>query len=532
MPVDPVGSASVSPQQAVGDLIRSLLPKLPPGEALAKSVELLDLALDLGHREGIQRVIEVLRDIDVSVLDPLAEVQRDYCLGDAFGGLASLARETGTTQAFWETDNTAKRLFHLRLAVYRARQVQDMPSDYLSAVHNNLGNALNSTARVIPAIQAWDNALAGNNRFPMACGNRAVAFYMYGRAVHDESHAFLLWKRAWTDLKAAVKEDVRSHPEATAAFRQHLEFLEKVMNREFLDEPTPWNAFDWGTSEDERSYRQWCSNERLFLHPLNDLGPITIGAYDPVSTPTMTLRRGEGEYFQGFFNELCQEFVSARFLAFEGATSFVPHFSDRNVTLAQTLDDPAHSLATQKLRLAFRSAASLFDKTAFFVNQYLQLGIPERNVYFRSLWFRNQKRREGIRPELTGSDNPWLRALFALSWDTLDGTPGFEEVSDPDAKTMYELRNYAEHKYLKLHRSAQGRDGHRNRISYLSMPPPLSMTRADFTCKVVKALQAGRELLMYLALMIRQEENRREANSTGGLVVPLPWVGLPDQQKY
>jgi LA2681-like HEPN len=148
----------------------------------------------------------------------------------------------------------------------------------------------------------------------------------------------------------------------------------------------------------------------------------------------MTLGLGEGEYYQGFFNELKQEFVSARYLLFEGLAAKAPHFSDRDVTIADTLDQPVYSLASQKLRLAFRSASSLFDKAAVFLNYYLALEIPERQVTFRTIWYTKQDRTHGIRSEFRDRENAWIRALFALSLDTFDNAVGFADVSEPDAK--------------------------------------------------------------------------------------------------
>ena len=87
-----------------------------------------------------------------------------------------------------------------------------------------------------------------------------------------------------------------------------------------------------------------------------------------------------------------QEFASARWLLFEGTTYDAPHFSEKDTKLHDTLDDPRYSLSIEKTKLAFRSAYSLLDKIAFFLNDYLKLGVPLGAVSFRSIWF--VKRRE------------------------------------------------------------------------------------------------------------------------------------------
>jgi len=45
------------------------------------------------------------------------------------------------------------------------------------------------------------------------------------------------------------------------------------------------------------------------------------------------------------YNQLKQEFVSARYLYYEGITSEAVHFSDKKVYLYDTLDAPVYSLA-------------------------------------------------------------------------------------------------------------------------------------------------------------------------------------------
>jgi len=47
----------------------------------------------------------------------------------------------------------------------------------------------------------------------------------------------------------------------------------------------------------------------------------------------MLVRAGEGPTFQGFYNQLKQEFVSARFILYEGIHCRTQHDSDSGVLL-------------------------------------------------------------------------------------------------------------------------------------------------------------------------------------------------------
>src|SRR5882724_2679727 len=121
MPENQHDATPPAPDQVFGSLMNALARTLAAREALSTAAHLLDVSLDLGRRDGIQRVIDVLSGLDQRDLTPLAVVQLEYCLGDAYGGLTSLDRQGGSTQTFWDTIHIANRLLYLKLAVQRTR---------------------------------------------------------------------------------------------------------------------------------------------------------------------------------------------------------------------------------------------------------------------------------------------------------------------------------------------------------------------------------------------------------------------------
>ncbi|MBW1999919.1 MAG: hypothetical protein JRJ29_18405, partial [Deltaproteobacteria bacterium] len=98
----------------------------------------------------------------------------------------------------------------------------------------------------------------------------------------------------------------------------------------------------------------------------------------------------------------------------------------------------------EKMKASFRMAYSLFDKIAFFLNHYLRLSIPERNVSLRTIWYKSQNRKGGLRDEFTQRQNWPLRGLFWLSKDLYEDKPGFKESIEPDAQELHEIRNHLE----------------------------------------------------------------------------------------
>ena len=78
---------------------------------------------------------------------------------------------------------------------------------------------------------------------------------------------------------------------------------------------------------------------------MNDLGPFPIAAHDVLCLPSIVVGIGEGPYYVGFYNQMKQEFTSARYLYYEAITTEKIHFSDKGVLLMNTLDYPSYSLS-------------------------------------------------------------------------------------------------------------------------------------------------------------------------------------------
>ena len=197
-----------------------------------------------------------------------------------------------------------------------------------------------------------------------------------------------------------------------------------------------------------------------------------------------------------------------------------PHFADRDVLLYNTLDYPKYSVATEQLKLAFRSLYSLFDKIAFFLNAFLSLGVPERSISFRGIWYAEQKRTKGIRPEFGLRENWPFRGLYWLGKDLYEDRPEFREVIDPDAQRLNEVRNHLEHRYLKLHDSlwsgAVAADSDSGLIDDLAE----SLYRADFESMTKRLLALVRAAIIYLSLGVHQEERVRAAKRPSDSITP------------
>jgi hypothetical protein len=198
----------------------------------------------------------------------------------------------------------------------------------------------------------------------------------------------------------------------------------------------------------------------------------------------------------------------------------VPHFSDRDVLLQATEPRPSLSLAVEKVKAAYRISYSLFDKVGFFINAYMELGIPERGVTFRTLWRPDEKK--PIRGEFDLTGNWGFCALYWLAKDFFEKAN--DEVAEPQARALSEIRNHVEHKYLRITAAEPP-----------AAPPDdlaLTVSREQFEKKAMHLLTLARAALIYLAIGVGLEEQRRESGRAGvqiEVIPPAPY--LPDAEK-
>ena len=432
---------------------------------------------------------------------------------------------TGPASECWE-----KEIVNLRRAS-NSPGFLDLVGIRRCEVLTNLGNRLSSLGRFSEAVECFDRALEIESRFGMALGNRGITLCQMLGTMPHLPHAqgccatTAFHQTARSSLKAACKLPVT--PGALQYFQHYTGRLDAVSHK-------PKDPFDpaqgnLGLGKAEQAYRRWALENRLFLNPLNDLGAIPAAAADTLHLPPVTVDIGTSPYFEGFFNQLKQEFVSARYLLYEGVTDRHPHFSDRGVTLYDTLDYPVYGLAGEKVKLALRSVYSLFDKLAFFLNYYLELGIPSWQVSFRGFWYQSPKKPDkGLKPDIESRENWPLRGLFWVAKDLYDAAPEFRDAIEPEAREIDITRNHAEHKYLRVHDDLWPELAAAANVAG-TMPAEASFSIGCemLIHRTVRLTKLARSALMYLAFAVHVEEGRKQSERGPDakiLSLPIRWM--------
>lgn len=487
---------------------------------------LTDVSFDLRLTEGLKCAIQLSEELQKRQLNAGQLATLNYFVANAWANLRKLKRLDKDKSWEWEQKETEKEIIHLRLALDE-EGLRQLPDERICQILTNLSNHMDYVGRFVEAVEYRDRALAKLPSHSMARGNRGRGLADYARSLYDQGHVTLFLKHAYSDIKIALLSEL--HEGARNYFDMYRMKIESVMFPEHLNEVFDMCSFSLGSSGQEIQYRQWCLNNKLFLNPLNDLGPFPIAAQDILTTPSIVMDIDKGPYYFGYFNQIKQEFVSARYLYYEGINAKNLHFSDKQVLLYNTLDYPSYSLAIEKVKIAFRMSYSLLDKIAYFLNHYLNLSIPEKNVTFRTFWYESLNKKRGLRQNFQQRKNWPLRGLFWLSKDLYEDGTDFKESIEPDAQELSEIRNHLEHKYLKLHNDFWvGQSASQTLADTLAF----SMYSREFVAKTLKLLKMIRAALIYLSLAIHNEERLREKDrGTDAFVPEMPLDVWEDEWK-
>lgn len=471
---------------------------------------LVDLSFDVKNADGLRHAIWLARDLKECDKTLFQECYLYYIIGNSWSDIISLTKpeiNSGWELQNEEIENSIVNLRYALKAIEKAKEGSSQSGHLHCQVLTNLGNSLSHIGRFAEAIELWNRALQINPTFGMALGNRGYGLLHYARVLYDKGHAKLFLKFAYNDFKYSLQHTLEEH--ARRPFEDSIKYIESVLTEDFLNEEFDLESYGLGRSKEEKKYRKWVLENNLFLNSLNDLGVYPIAGRDILSLPNLVKKISEYPYEIGIFNQLKQEYVSARYLFFHGlqlSEQGKVHYSDRGVSLINTLDYPAYALAVEKIKIAFRISYSLFDKIAFLLNHYMNLEIKERDISFRTLWYKDQNKQKGFREEFSSKPNWPLRGLFWVSKDLFEKNENFSDCIEPDAKDLNELRNHLEHKYLKVYLDGfrlPDFDFTRDKLAYF-------ISRSELASKTLRLLKLVRVSISYLCFAIHIEEIEKE----------------------
>jgi tetratricopeptide (TPR) repeat protein len=474
---------------------------LKPGAALKHIEHLREISFAIGNAGGLRQAIGLGSELDRKHLNPSDKTALHCSLASAWANLRALSSAKGRLWG-WEQHEIENELMHLRRALNRDA-LRVMPREQASTILSDIATLLNHVGRFSEALEYWDKAVAWTPELALARGKRGYALTHYAHVLYENSHVQLFLEHAHSDFKEALSSELDS--DEGEHFHKRLMWVESRLKKRIIKDVMNQSV---GETGQEEAYRRWCLKNRLFLNPINDLGPYPAGARDNLVPPDIEVPRSRGTFYRGFFNQMKQSYVSARYLYYEGLNSSEPHYSDRDVMLFDAHDCSSLSLSVEKIKAAYSMAYGILDRTAGFLNRYLGLGIPPEDVTFRTLWYNSQTHTEGLREEFQKRRNWPLRGLFWLSKDLYENGQGLGEPISPEAQELAEIRFNLKHNFLNLI------DPPMPSSDTKGPPPPvpdsieLSVYRGDFEAKTLRLLKTARATQMYLCFALHSERKK------------------------
>jgi hypothetical protein len=517
--------------EELGKRCERSITKMSDAEALAHIGELIDDASDASFKRAAKRALYLLDELSKRPLSDTDTALSEYFRANAWAALSYIANIRRSWS--WEAPERQEELLALSRASNHPGfiKLEDVRRCQILTNHANL---LNMVGRSIDAVAVWDAALTIIPGFAMARGNRGAGLADYAGLLVDDRERAILTLHAYDGLRSTMNDDAvydSIDPRAARAwFAERSAALASAVNIEAVRAMQSLDHGTEGRSKTERAYRHWCLKHRLFLSPLNDLGLHLTAAADDLTLPPIVEKlnnRPDGHLpppIFGLFSQMKQEYASARFTLFEGMSSKRVHFSDRGVTFTDTLDYPLYSLASERVRTAFRVAYSLLDKVAFLVDQYWALGKVSDRISFKNVWMVENKER--LLPKFEEHDNLPLRGLYWLSKELFDNQ--LKQSTAADARELHTIRNALEHTYLRV-TEGWAKPFTINRTSTTSLG--VSIGSDELEAKTIRVMQIARSAPLYVSFAIGVEERKKHHAYPDRLLGSMSLHNLKDRRK-
>ena len=367
-------------------------------------VNVAGLLINIGNLLGDQQVIHEGIDLLNNNLDKLTNDKRYapiayYDLGNGYSALFDIKmKQQPSIVYFSDTELNLARGYYTTSLQYKH------DSHHLnSQVWVNLGNTFDALGRVLDALECYEKALTLDPDHGMALGNKGVSLYGFARISGEHQGTFL--KEAYSLLSLALKKGVDveaiNHFESyIKAIRSHFRGKEST-----LDNPPEYPGITTkGAPGLEEFLTSFCLNNKLYLNICNYCQRCDAAVGDTALIKKMILpltKHDEVNWpkndkylrLSKYLNQIKQDFVTSRFLLILSRYRDLNlNFVDKRVKIINTLDYPLHNIYVELLKSSFKGFYGVLDKIAYFIADYLALNKKDRDIYFRTVWYRTSRR--------------------------------------------------------------------------------------------------------------------------------------------
>ena len=441
-----------------------------------------------------------------------------YLIANAYNGIRKIKHKKNINQ-IWrlEQEEVFKEIYFLRKAI-KQEDFNSIGLELNLGIYVNLGNSFSHYGRTINAIKYYNKAIelrfshenvVNHENYFKALISKAKTLEDYSNLDYNIGHKSYFIKFAYK----LYKEALNLFEKNKNIYHINISIIDEMLNKvnfysklENIENIEYFESYKIKFLEDENNYRKWCLSNKFFLNSMNDLGNYDISTYDTLNLPNLITKIDEGfPKTITNFNQIKQEFITFRHLLFEGLHEKTQKFYDKETSITDDYDYNLYDINIEKIKIAFRGFYSIFDKIAYFLNEYFNIEIQENQIDFRKVWFNKERK---INNKFNELNNLALRGLYLISKDLFfnnndEQSKKFIEVLEPEAQAINDIRNHLEHKFIsiKIVKSDLLDEKERKRN--------FSITEDELKEKTIHLAQLAREAIIYLSFAIHNEEKNK-----------------------
>ncbi|MEK6658115.1 MAG: hypothetical protein AABY36_00370, partial [Campylobacterota bacterium] len=256
---------------------------------------IIDTACDNSDVEELSTIISSHSEYTETLEDSIEKVYSYYILGNAWSGIRKILHDTNINNIWsFQQDEVFKEIYNFRKAKLQ-KSFEDSNLEIKIAINVNLANAFSHYGRTINAIKYFNNAIGlkifnkmveFHPNFILAKLNRGKALEYYAKLDYDPNHQFIFIQFAYK----AFKETKELLVICLSQYNQdenYYKLIEDDVQNTIINYEKQWKVQDLENldtfknhaskhSANEKKYRDWCLQNRLFLNSLNDLGNYQI----------------------------------------------------------------------------------------------------------------------------------------------------------------------------------------------------------------------------------------------------------------
>lgn len=435
-------------------------------ESLEKFSALVDLYNEgRADKDMFLSELSKFEKIDWTKENMLNQLMAYNALGTAYGNLK--IKELDYTKAYYENEFVYKEISYYHNLLYVVARIakEEWAALYYttfklcSRAYMCIANAYDHIGRFCEAQQYYKLATLDDGISKNVEINQGFSL--------ANIHSFYEEEEPWVVRKA--QQFMRKHANSFKSLAPELTTTVCGWIAPSFDAP----QIDFSNIENGEC-EKWINENFLRLNRFCDIEQSSrLSLSDNVKLPYISESEERKTVLESSFEEIRKIFIDTREILY----SSINGQNDSNSEL---------------LKMSYKNLYSIFDKIAVFLQAYLRIPVKVYKIDFASIWYDNEK---NIREEfLSQTDNLSLLALYNVNLDVY-GNNKLGYVIDEQTKDFQRIRNFIEHKIVRIQDDPMSYDEYQLKISM-----------NELTINTIRLAQLARCAIIYLCNFVMHAE--------------------------